>query len=134
MKCPRCGFPATSEPCRLCGQTDFDDYELNRFIEQDTARYDITIYFSEHEFQEHIKKVPEDVTSCVSGSSASKFRYLFFTDESLHKVSATISTLKPIKNRGLLVNGRPRPYFEELWLPLVNLLGLSKLGLDHAGN
>ena len=53
--------------------------------------------------------------------------YVFFRDGSYDRLFELIHQVRHSKGWELLVNGRPRPFIEELWLPLLRILALPKV-------
>ncbi len=127
MICPRCGFPDTSEPCALCGQTDFVGLEVGRYDGRGGMRFEITVVFDDP---------PADATLWNSIRTDLPHRmlerrkplhYVFFRDGSYDRLFELIHQVRHSKGWELLVNGRPRPFIEELWLPLLRILALPKV-------
>ena len=122
MSCPRCGYPEAIDRCELCGQTDFNQYEMARYRGEAISRFEMTLNF------------PDSVTFAASAGELKKYTrfkktdgwaprfFVFFPDGQTEKLIPFLATLRCLSGWELLVNGRPRPYLEELWLPLLDLL------------
>jgi len=122
MSCPRCGFPESIDRCDLCGLTEFDAYALQRFDEGSPKRFELTLCIpSDTEFSP-IKAVVKEGIPRLTTSTNRPDLYLFFEDGKCGDLAPLLKALGGLKGWTLLVNGRPRPYVEALWLPLLELM------------
>ncbi len=121
MICPRCGYPGIS-PCKLCGQDDYVEFELNRFTQKPPGRLEFTVVIpqidlNKHKYDPANKGVKYAVTKeCAPGV------FFFFDHNSLEQLSGFLESVRHIKTWSLLVNGRLRPFSQELWLPLLEMV------------
>jgi len=122
MDCPRCGFPTDNYPCLLCGQDNFDDYELARYNDNRPDRIEITIIVKNAD-------IPAVLTANLTNldirqaltKAIEPVRYFFISNRQHNKLAILLNYLKSAANWSMLVNGRKRPFTQELWLPLIEL-------------
>jgi hypothetical protein len=125
MSCPRCGFPESIDRCDLCGLTEFDAYELKRFEEESSNRFELTLCIpSSIDFNE-VNLGDKDELPRLTTSSNRPDTYIFFGDGTSRELAQFLEALKGARGWTLLINGRPRPFTEALWLPLLELLTSS---------
>jgi len=125
MTCPRCGFPTTDTPCILCGQTDFTAFEMARFGDAAPPRFEFTVVVYSREL---ITAPPIDRFPGVSTELTRETqprRFYFFPDGCPATVADLLKELPDHIRRSVLINGRLRPYSQELWLPLSQLVNLN---------
>jgi hypothetical protein len=124
MICPRCGFPTHLAPCQLCGQTDFDQFELTRFTENSGGRMECTIIVPSSSLSElsysHYDKLPHATSDEMQARL-----FVFFADCHSQSLFDFLSFCRTLQKWSILVNGRVRPFVQELWLPLLELSELS---------
>ncbi|MBN1297222.1 hypothetical protein JXA80_10610 [bacterium] len=122
MSCPRCGFHSHTEPCRLCGLTGFDAFEMKRFNDSESQRFEITVIVT----GSPLPPLPEihELPSIrqVNDREESGRDYIFFPDTMIRHVAKTIHAVAKCCHWNLLINGRERPYARELWLPLMEMV------------
>lgn len=122
MKCPRCGFPTPKEPCELCGQADFTEYELAKYNGELPGRFELTLTFPDREAFGEVKRM---AVAPLAMRVSAEFRprvFVFFQNEQVNEIHRFLTAVKAQRGWTLFVNGRPRPYTEELWLPFLELL------------
>lgn len=122
MICPRCGYPETKDPCCLCGLNGFVDYEIGRYDGRSGSRFEITVVFSQPPSPDQFWNFIQSQYSHQILPRRTPLHYVFFPNGSIDSLFDLINRVKHSDGWELLVNGRPRPYIEELWLPLLQLL------------
>ena len=124
MTCPRCGFPTEVFPCTLCGLTEPDTFELQRFNVNGQNRFEFTFVvnkdvllnngFDLNSFEGLLSATsvgpPEKVYAFLENT---KTKHLYPILDAFSRIDGKLWTL--------LINGRIRPYIQELWLPLFAL-------------
>jgi hypothetical protein len=121
MICPRCGFPGHM-PCKLCGQTDFITYELNRFTKASPGRLEFTVILSRRDLD--LQNLGLTEAGCDYAQTDEYFPriFCFFSQKNIARFSTFLGSVQHIKSKSLLINGRWRPYSQELWLPLLEMV------------
>lgn len=125
MICPRCGFQSPEMPCTLCGQTDFSAYEMARFSAQSSRRFEITVVIFERDMAGSVPVDPESGVLIGTSREKQPRTFYFFPDGTTCGVPDFLKRIPEGTPWSLLINGRLRPYSQELWLPLVELVNLS---------
>jgi hypothetical protein len=126
MSCPRCGFPAAVDTCALCGQSQFDEFEMARYDCTISGRFEFTLAFPD---QRQFNPVKELLTGSILHRLTSEQRprvFIFFPDGQDQTLLPFLKILHGMPCWNLLVNGRYRPYVEELWLPMLELLSITR--------
>ncbi len=123
MSCPRCSYPETDfDKCRLCGLVNLAEYELNRFQSDNNRGFEITLVFPDRpEFQFVKQQLDESVAHLITNDQNPRI-FVFFDDTNSWKVNGFLETQKGLSAWKFMINGRERPYSEELWLPLLQIL------------
>ncbi len=123
MTCPRCGYPQDQEPCSLCGQKEFDRYEMMRFKDGKTKRFEITLIVGTDSLDKSTLTSFSEHVRFADYLSAKSETYFFFQDGTHREAITFLSRLdKSSGDFRILINGRPRPYSAELWLPMISIL------------
>ncbi len=124
MTCPRCGFPISSEPCKLCGLVEFDSYELARFSNATQRRFEFTFIVLQKHFalSEAIKTI-DGVKSATTDEILPR-TFIFFPDNCTGTLFKFLQQITTMSDWSVLINGRTRPFSLELWLPLLELTEL----------
>ncbi|MBN1355258.1 hypothetical protein JXA40_03200 [bacterium] len=122
MSCPRCGFPEDSNRCELCGLTDPGDFEMRRFRDGGFNRFEITLHFPAGGSFDRAASLLKNESVYRKTSGSYPRYYVFFEDGKDGGLFPFLETLQGLSGWELLINGRPRPYIQELWLPMLELL------------
>ena len=121
MICPRCGLVVNFTPCRLCGLNDFDDFELNRYKEQRSGRFECTLVIWEKDLIDWELKSAVDAYRHVYTDEMNPRCFVFFSDDDHEQLFEFLKLIHRLHDWSLMINGRIRPFSRELWLPLLEL-------------
>jgi hypothetical protein len=125
MTCPRCGYPTQAIPCQLCAQDHFDEFEMSRFHGTDNPRFELTIVCMNEDIPEQLHRCfPEENIPSRFSTETSRY-YLFLPDSTRRNLKQILNSLSGTEGWRILINGRYRPFIEELWLPLLDLTEVS---------
>ena len=125
MTCPRCGFQTYQEPCTLCGQKDFNDFELSRFSGESPPRLEFTLIAPvKHLDPSHPVFSNRSIRSAITDEFKPRL-FLFFPDDQSEALFEFLRQLTNLKDWSMMINGRLRPFSQELWLPLLEMSKLS---------
>jgi len=123
MSCPRCSFPESNHDCcELCGLDDFAEFELNQHRSHQDPRFEITLTMPDtEEFQIVKKHLDHSFTYKITAEKIPQI-FIFFDDTVTGRVYELLDSVRRLSGWKLLINGRHRPYSEELWLPVLQIL------------
>jgi hypothetical protein len=125
ITCPRCGYPEASMPCELCGQDGFTDFEMSKYRGENPHRFEFTLSFADtSEFEKAEMLINDGLPHRMTHEKRPR-HFVFFRDRQDRELIPFLKVLRGTPGWELRVNGRPRPYTEELWLPLLDLLAVS---------
>lgn len=120
--CPRCGFPVQGGSCELCGLDQFYDFEINRFQSLNGTRFELTLSFPDDPACREVLSWIHDGLKYGKTTGPVLRHFIFFENRFVHEIHRFLKAVKPSGHYHLLINGRPRPFMEELWLPMLELI------------
>ncbi len=125
MGCPRCSFPDSHSNCELCGLSDFDSFEITRLEKPARDSFEFTLIFPDSKPFPPPHRICPTYTKIKKTSEALPRYFIFFPDHSDHHLIPFLQAIQPYSGWQLLINGHIRPYAQELWLPLMEILHLG---------
>ena len=121
MICPRCGFQTSIVQCPLCDQKDFNQFELNRYSEGRHNRLEITLILSGNLPVQLNEILNLDGVKHAVTEELIPRHFFFFSDHEYESLFKILTLVRDYKGWSILINGRLRPFTQELWLPLLEL-------------
>jgi hypothetical protein len=100
---------------------------MQKYKGQHRLSFEITLAFPNlPEFQPAISLIGNAAHYCLSTETRSRYFLFFDAAESMQFVPV-LKAVKLVGNYTLLINGKPRPFAEELWLPILDILSLERV-------
>jgi len=101
---------------------DYESFELSRYKDDSIKRFELTLIISDDTWFDSIQKLrPEHALIQRTDETRSRC-FLFFPDNHAGELIPVLDKINSVPGLQIMINGRERPYFEELWLPLIQLI------------